>query len=238
MSNYNYDNFSSDDYDFQNSIGPQVGEKAIDFELIDASGSPRDLLDFEGEFLVLELGSITCPLFQARRKTMMTLHDEFPQVSNVVLYVREAHPGKDIPMHKDLDEKISRAQLLRDGDGEKRMIIVDDIEGNAHQAYGSMPNAVFIINKYGCVVYRSEWNNAKATHSALKALIEGKPIRAKSYFKPSTPAVLMRTLNRAGEGSLPDFFKSLPYLFWQNIIKRNLRLLFNAPHMVDGDMRC
>ena len=34
------------------------------------------------------------------------------------------------------------------------------------------------------------------------------------------------------------FFKSLPYLFWQNIIKRNLRLLLNAPHMVDGDMRC
>ena len=103
MGAYNYDNFSADDYDFENSNGPQVGEKAYDFELMGASGNPKDLLDFEGDFLVLELGSITCPLFQARRKTMMTLQDEFPQISNFILYVREAHPGQDIPMHKDLD---------------------------------------------------------------------------------------------------------------------------------------
>lgn len=238
MGAYNYDNFSADDYDFENSNGPQVGEKAYDFELMDASGNPKDLLDFEGDFLVLELGSITCPLFQARRKTMMTLQDEFPQISNFILYVREAHPGQDIPMHKDLDDKLNCAQLLRDDDGEKRTIIVDDIEGSAHKAYGSMPNAVFIINKHGCVVFRAGWNNGEATRAALHSLIKGEPIRTKSYFKPATPSVLMKTLKRAGAGSRTDFFKSLPYLFWQNIIKRNLRLLFNSSKMIDGDMRC
>lgn len=238
MSEYNYDNFSADDYDFENSNGPQVGEKAFDFELMDASGTPKDLLDFDGNFLVLELGSITCPLFQARRRTMMTLHEEFPQVSNVVLYVREAHPGQDIPVHKNLDEKLQCAQVLRDDDGEKRLIIVDDFQGTAHKAYGSMPNAVFIINKHGCVVYRAGWNNGEATRAALRSLIDGKPIRAKSYFKPSTPSVLLRTLKRAGAGSRTDFFKSLPYLFWQNIVKRNLRLLFNRPQTIDGNMRC
>ena len=75
----------NNDYDFENSNGPQVGDKAYDFELMDASGNPKDLLDFEGDFLVLELGSITCPLFQARRNTMMTLQDEFPQISNSIL---------------------------------------------------------------------------------------------------------------------------------------------------------
>ena len=238
MGSYNYDNFSANDYDFENSNGPQVGEKAYDFELMDASGNPKDLLDFEGDFLVLELGSITCPLFQARRKTMSTLQDEFPQISSVILYVREAHPGQDIPMHKNLDDKLNCAQLLRDDDGEKRTIIVDDIDGSAHKAYGSMPNAVFIINKNGCVVFRAGWNNGEATRSALRSLIKGEPIHAKSYFKPSTPSVLMKTLKRAGAGSRADFFKSLPYLFWQNIIKRNLRLLFNSSKMIDGDMRC
>lgn len=238
MGSYNYDNFSADDYDFKNSNGPQVGDKAYDFELMDASGNPKDLLDFEGDFLVLELGSITCPLFQARRNTMMTLQDEFPQISNSILYVREAHPGQEIPMHKDLDDKLNCAQLLRDADGEKRTIIVDDIEGSAHKAYGSMPNAVFIINKHGCVVFRAGWNNGEATRAALRSLIKGEPIRAKSYFKPATPSVLMKTLKRAGAGSRADFFKSLPYLFWQNIIKRNLRLLFNSSKMIDGDMRC
>ena len=101
-----------------------------------------------------------------------------------------------------------------------------------------MPNAVFIINKHGCVVFRAGWNNGEATRAALRSLIKGEPIRAKSYFKPATPSVLMKTLKRAGAGSRTDFFKSLPYLFWQNIIKRNLRLLFNSSKMIDGDMRC
>ncbi|MCR9136609.1 MAG: hypothetical protein NXI27_11475 [Alphaproteobacteria bacterium] len=238
MSSYNYDSFSSEDYDFDHSTGPAVGEKAPDFLLTTSAGDKRNLLDFDGEILVLEMGSITCPLFQGRRKTMETLDVDDKRVSQAVLYVREAHPGADIPQHRDLDAKRQCARRLEEEDGETRLILVDDIEGTAHNAYGAMPNTVFIINRNGCVVFRAEWNNASATKAAVIALLNGQSYRAKSFFRPGPPAVSIRTLRRAGKGSVSDFLRSFPILFLNNIIKRNMRLLFNRPTDLSRNTTC
>jgi hypothetical protein len=184
------------------------------------------------------MGSITCPLFQSRRAAMETLDQQIDGISCAVLYVREAHPGAGIPNHKSFDDKKACASRLKATDGEARTVFVDDIEGHAHQAYGSMPNAVFIINQNGCVVFRSEWNNPSATRKALLALKAGKEIRAKSYFRPPTPSVALRTFGQAGKGSATDFVKGLPMLFWTNIVKRNLGLLFNRQVAGSRDTTC
>lgn len=205
--------------------GADVGDKAPDFLLETTDGEAKALLDFSGEFLVLEMGSITCPLFQSQRGTMETL-DRQNGVSTAVLYVREAHPGAVVPGHKSFEDKIACATRLRVEDGETRRIYVDDLDGHAHLAYGSMPNAVFIINKNGCVVYRAEWNNPSATRNALDALLAGRTDTAKAYFCPAIPTTVFRTLSKAGKGSAADFFKGFPFLTWTNIIKRNFRLLF------------
>lgn len=238
MSTYNYDSFSADDYEFDDMGGPGVGEKAPDFVLTTDTGESKNLLDFSGDFLVLELGSITCPLFQGRRQGMARIEDEFEQVTSTILYVREAHPGAKIPKHEGIEEKRACARKLREEYGEARAVLVDGFEGHAHQAYGGMPNAVFIINKNGCVVFRASWNNPAATRKALKALIAGKSVRTRSYFRPAPPAVVIRTLRHAGPGATVDFLKSLPFLIWANVIKRNLRLLFNPSATVKGDMVC
>ncbi|WP_394356710.1 hypothetical protein [Sedimentitalea todarodis] len=132
------------------------------------------------------MGSITCPLFQSRRAVMETLDHAIEGVSSAVLYVREAHPGADIPSHKDFDEKMACASRLRKVDGETRTVFVDGFDGRAHQAYGSMPNAVFIINRNGCMVFRSEWNNPSATQKSAG----GTACRARSpsqkLFSPGT----------------------------------------------------
>jgi len=238
MPDYNYDGFSTGDYDFDNVIGPMVGEKAHDFELTTIDGGLQSLLDFDGEFLVLEMGSITCPLFQSRRSVMETLNDKIDDVSNAVLYVREAHPGADIPSHKNFSDKIACASRLKKIDGETRIVFVDDFEGHAHQAYGSMPNAVFIINRNGCVVFRSEWNNPAATRKALLALKAGQEVQVKSYFRPALPWVALRTFGKAGNGSATDFFRGLPNLIWTNVIKRNLRLFFDRQVSGSRDTIC
>lgn len=238
MQGYNYDGFSTDDYDFKSEVGPKLGEKAPDFELETTDGQTRALLDFDGDFLVLEMGSITCPLFQSRRSGMEPLTQAFPTISSAVLYVREAHPGAKIQSHKNFEDKRACAARLQDEDGETRMVFIDTLNGDAHSAYGSMPNAIFIINKNGCVVFRSDWNNPTATRNALKALTQGRSITAKSYFKPATPAVVFRTFEHAGKGAAPDFFKGLPFLIWTNVIKRNLRLLFGRTEKLSGDTTC
>jgi len=88
MSDYNYGEFSTENYDFGSNEGPDVGELAPDFALTTVDGEARQLLDFDGDLLVLELGSITCPLFQSRRSGMEALAREFDDVDSAVLYVR------------------------------------------------------------------------------------------------------------------------------------------------------
>ncbi len=105
-------------------------------------------------------------------------------------------------------------------------MLVDGLVGAAHQAYGSMPNALFIIDKEGIVRFKAEWNNPSATRKALQALLDGKPVRVKSYFRPAKPSIVLGTARRGGKGSGSDFFHGLPILIWNNIIKRNLRTLF------------
>jgi hypothetical protein len=238
MASYNYDEFSADDYDFDNEHGVKLGGKARDFLLETTEGESRNLLDFAGDFLVLEMGSRTCPLFQSRRTIMQPLEAEFSTVSSAVLYVREAHPGTSIPGHKSFEDKASCARNLKEQDGETRTVFIDNIEGRAHKAYGSMPNAVFIINKFGCVVFRSDWNNPSATRKALRELVNGRPITARSFFRPAVPTTVFRTLGNAGKGSALDFIKGLPFLIWVNIVKRNLRLLFKKPEQYSGQTKC
>jgi hypothetical protein len=134
MPDYNYDEFSTGDYDFDTVVGPMVGEKAPAFELATLDGGHQSLLDFDGEFLVLEMASITCPLFQSRRPVMETLDRKVDGVSNAVLYVREAHPGADIPSHKNFDDKMACASRLKETHGETRIVFVDDFVGHEHNA--------------------------------------------------------------------------------------------------------
>ena len=90
---YNYRKFAASEYDISAFTGPAPGSKAPDFELTRPDGSKTRLLDFSGDFLVLETGSFTCPLYQGRRAGMATLAARFPGVTFRLLYVREAHPG-------------------------------------------------------------------------------------------------------------------------------------------------
>lgn len=238
MSEYNYSKFDANHYELVAFRGPDMGEKAPNVGVSDLKGISKSLLDFEGRFLVLEFGSITCPLFQSRRVSMARIDQDFPDVASKILYVREAHPGANIVAHVTQQDKTDSAITLRDTDGEGREILVDDMEGTAHQAYGSYPNAVFIINKNGCVVYRSAWNNGGATRRALKRLLAGKPVQAEAYFLPPWTPVAISTFRQAGRGSARDFFVGLPQLAWKNLVRRNLRLLFGNRGGVSPDVGC
>lgn len=238
MAAYNYPGFSAEHYDLDNFDGPKPGQKAIDFQVTDLSGHSRKLLEFDGQFLVLELGSITCPLFQSRRGGMDKVAKKFPGIDFAVLYVREAHPGASIPSHDTMQQKTARARQLRETDGEGRQILIDGIDGAAHQAFGGYPNAVYIINHNGCVVYRSAWNNPAATGRALSKLVQNKPVAAEALFRPPLPPVAIRTLKHAGKGAVGDFLRSLPRLIWKNLIRRNLRLVMGGKDAIAPDAKC
>ena len=235
---YNYHKFSGDLYDLADFRGPAPGTKAPDFDLTTPDGSPVRLLDFDGDFLVLEMGSLTCPLYQGHRADMTALVRKYPNVSFAVLYVREAHPGTKLQTHTSAEDKHRNARMLAEKDGEGRRILVDDFEGHAHRAYGAFPNSVFIINRNGCVVWASDWNNPQAAAEALAALTAGRPATNQAVFKPVPPSVSFRILRRAGGHALRDFLVGLPGLIWQNLVRRNVRVRSETPQAVAPDANC
>lgn len=235
---YNYQNFDAGDYDLVNFKGPVPGSKAPDFAVQTADGSATRVLAFDGDFLVLEMGSLTCPLFQGRRPAMARLDLADDRVNFAVLYVREAHPGDKIGAHQSFADKQGCAARLVQSEGERRRVLVDDLDGTIHAAYGGYPNSVFIINRNGCVVYASDWNNPAATARALTQLQAGHPAQVRAYFKPVPPLVSLRVLGNGGKGAMADFLRGLPRLIWNNLIRRNLRLVLRRAPMVLPDAEC
>jgi len=235
---YNYTAFDAGQYDLATFRGPRPGQKAPDVEVTDTAGAPVRLLQFDGTFLVLEMGSLTCPLFQGRRCGMARLQNVHPDVSFAVLYVREAHPGARIPAHEAVGDKRACAGRLRHEEGERRVVLVDDLAGTAHTAFGGYPNSVHIVNRAGCVVWVSDWNDPTATGRALQQLTSGRAADARAYFKPVAPWVSWRVLRNGGRGAASDFLRSLPRLIWSNVIRRNLRLMFGRSRVVAPDIAC
>ena len=78
-----------------------------------------------------------------------------------VLYVREAHPGKNYPAHKSFSQKLKFAKDLIRLERVGRTVLIDDLEGTVHRDYGDRPNSIYIIGKAGVISYRADWDDPK-----------------------------------------------------------------------------
>lgn len=93
------------------------------------------------------------------------------------VYTREAHPGEHVPHHTSFETKLAGARLLRDEVGLRRPIVVDDLDGTAHRAYGLMPNMTWVIGRGGRIVYRADWTSAANVEAFLERYESGRSRR-------------------------------------------------------------
>ena len=105
-------------------------------------------------------------------------------VSSVFLYVREAHPAENYRHHTSMDDKRAIARAFRDNEGVKRRILLDDLEGACHKAYGLMPNMTYIIGRGGLMLHKAGWTNAQEVEQALTYHLENLARRAKEGLQP------------------------------------------------------
>ncbi len=84
------------------------------------------------------------------------------------MYTREAHPGEHLPEHETLDDKLAAARRLRDEIGIRRPILVDDLEGTAHTAYGLLPNMTWVLGRGGQILYKAMWASAARVDDFLR----------------------------------------------------------------------
>ena len=87
------------------------------------------------------------------------------------IYVREPHPGEYYHEHSSWEQKLQYARDCREQDGIENPMLVDDLQGSVHRAYGEMPNMVYVVSKDGRIMYRSMWTDHRVIENVLEDLI-------------------------------------------------------------------
>mgnify|MGYP006412088541 FL=1 len=211
---YNNPRFRVSDYNFEMFVGPRAGDDLKDFTLTElATGDAVKLTDFAGKWVVIETGSSTCSMYTKNIPDMKQIAGEFADVEFLLVYVREAHPGERLGPHQNMDDKIKAAKLVAPRYAEHRRVLVDNLDGDFHRAYGSMPNVIYIIRPDGKVHYRCNWATPAAVRSALNDRDNyhtQENADTLSLRAGRKKAHMIRTMWTGGTIALYDFFRGMP----------------------------
>ncbi len=167
--------------------------------------------------VLLVTGSLTCPMTASSMPTLMRLHREFgAEIDFVMLNVREAHPGENVPQPGTSVEKIEHARALQDFYDIPWPVVVDDIDGSLHKELDGKPNTAYLFDSSGEVLFRSLWaRDESAIARALAEVSEGtKPTKRQSVSM--VPQVMRaigyvnETMDRAGPQAHRDLVLSAP----------------------------
>ncbi len=217
---YNYRRFTPEEYDFSEFSGLAAGDHYADATLMTLEGAEVRLSDFLDKPLVLETGSMTCPMYAQSAPPMQRIARDLPEFNFVVLYVREAHPGERTPQHASQDAKLDAAIRSRSRYREGRVTLVDDVEGSAHKAYGSMPNSIYVIDTDGTILYRSIWNNTDEIEDILTTILERKEVPPQELkAKPPLNLSAIRVLFHGGFVAVFDFIRGI-----RKLIRNHLKV--------------
>jgi len=162
------------------SSGPDAGSPVPDVRIIELDGHTFTPSKYKGHVLVLEFGSMSCPVFRQHAQEMETLKAaEGPRAFFMIVYTREAFPAgdKDVQRNKDEGISVSRATTLDERKAEAleaqrelRITIpmaVDSMDDAVCNAYGTFPNGAIVIGKDGTIAARQQWTNPDTLRVAI-----------------------------------------------------------------------
>lgn len=151
-----------------------VGEAAPDFTLQTIHGTEWSLSDHRGEYVVLEFGSYTCPMYRRQIPGMAQLARRWAsdEVTFVLVYQTEAHPNQgqflDIDDPETYDERQLVAERLHREEDIPMTVLVDEVPRNVSATYGGGPNMLYVVAPGGTIAYTSLWANPSAVDAYLE----------------------------------------------------------------------
>jgi hypothetical protein len=95
-------------------------------------------------------------------------------VEFVVVYVREPHPGE--PAYRKYRQPQTleqRRQYARELAATRRMqatVVVDTMNDEVSERFGSLPNMVYVIDRQGAIAYSATWTMAEKIDHVLSVL--------------------------------------------------------------------
>ncbi len=182
------------------------------------------------QLLLLVFGSRSCPATISSIPDIKNLHAEYgSEVEFVYVYVREAHPGEHIPQSQTMQDKTAQACALQAEQAIPWKIAVDTLSGEVHHLLATRPNAAYLIDATGKVVFRTLFAaDAKALKQAIQMALQGKSI-AKPERSPVLYPVLKLmglmwvVLGKAGKTAQKDLLLHTPFIYVPSRIAASLK---------------
>lgn len=216
-SNYRYQAFTTKlllrDMRFHQSA-PKAGEPFPEFKIKTTDGGAVSKQNFiNRKPLLLIFGSLTCPMTASSMPNIKRLHNKFgDKVEFVMLNVREAHPGERVPQPETEETKLDHARKFKQLYDIDWTVATDDINGTLHRALDPKPNAAFLMNRIGTVVFRSLWaSDENALTQALENLLQDKPQNKTQSQKMLIPVAramghVQEVMQRGGSKAVYDLW--------------------------------
>ncbi|MEE8331261.1 MAG: TlpA disulfide reductase family protein [Acidimicrobiia bacterium] len=230
---YRYDRFTPKllfrDLRFGNGA-PAPGDSLSAIELPTLDGGSIQVGGRRERPLLLVTGSTTCPMTASALPAINALHTEFgDDVDFVLLNVREAHPGAHFPQPSTDQDKLSHARNLRERYHVPFTVAVDTPDGDLHQRLDGKPNAAFLLDSTGEVVFRALWaRDDRLIRDALQSVLAGTaPERRQSRAMLGPVAMAMGSVSEvmrtAGPGARRDLWLSASPMATAGLLARLFR---------------
>ena len=206
------------------------GDSLSAYELPTIDGGSIQVGGHRERPLLLVTGSITCPMTASAIPVIDALHAEFGDgVDFVLLNVREAHPGAHYPQPATDEEKLNHARSLRDRYEVPFAIAVDTLDGELHQRLDAKPNAAFLLDVTGKVIFRAQWaRDDRSIRDALQSVLAGTtPVKRQSRAMLGPVARAMGSVDdvmrTAGPGAGRDLWWSASPMATSGLLARLFR---------------
>jgi hypothetical protein len=93
------------------------------------------------------------------------------RVQMVDVLVRQGHPGPAVPAYEHQTQKLADARRYKEDDGVPWTVLVDDLRGTVHQAYGALADPTYLIDVDGRVAFYNMWTHVPTLFEAVEALL-------------------------------------------------------------------
>ena len=152
-----------------------VGFLAPDFELTTTTGETVRLSDKRGNIAVFMFVAMTCPPARTQVNLWKNLHEQYAAdgVEVFFVYSRERHAGErgypEFKETKTTRERMVYAKMLSEITAVP--VAVDPIDEPTLKDYGVVPNAAFVVDREGFVVFKSQWADVRKIERVVQQLL-------------------------------------------------------------------
>ena len=219
MSEYRYKRFTTSllfrDLRFP-SKAAAPGDRFPTFAITTTNSDRLSNEDVFGDKPVLFIfGSMTCPMTASSAPSISELYEEFgDKIKFIMLYVREAHPGENYRQAEAIEEKLASARALQDFYGIGWTVAADNVDGELHRALDPKPNAAYLANSNGDVLFRSLWAaDYEALRQALDDAASGRAMLSTQSTRLLGPVVramgrVQEVMERGGPQAVSDLWRA------------------------------